>query len=53
MDTAKAVLSSKIGNSPQEKLREAGIQTVEAYDVIEKVALEFYEQYVKELGNKE
>ncbi|WP_298921239.1 nitrogenase cofactor biosynthesis protein NifB [uncultured Nostoc sp.] len=49
----KAVLASKIGNSPQEKLQKAGIQTVEAYDVIEKVALEFYEQYVKELGNKE
>jgi nitrogen fixation protein NifB len=47
----KAVLVSKIGNCPQEKLQEAGIQTVEAYDVIEKVALEFYEQYVKELGN--
>lgn len=49
----KAVLVSKIGNSPQEKLHKAGIQTVEAYDVIEKVALEFYEQYVKELGNRE
>ncbi|MBG1270000.1 nitrogenase cofactor biosynthesis protein NifB [Nostoc sp. WHI] len=47
----KAVLVSKIGNCPQEKLQEAGIQTVESYDVIEKVALEFYEQYVKELGN--
>ncbi|AFZ27424.1 nitrogenase cofactor biosynthesis protein NifB [Cylindrospermum stagnale PCC 7417] len=46
----KAVLVSKIGNCPQEKLQEAGIQTIEAYDVIEKVALEFYEQYVKELG---
>ncbi|MBE9001140.1 MULTISPECIES: nitrogenase cofactor biosynthesis protein NifB [unclassified Nostoc] len=49
----KAVLVSKIGNCPQEKLQEAGIKTVEAYDVIEKVALEFYEQYVKELGNNE
>ncbi|WGV26726.1 nitrogenase cofactor biosynthesis protein NifB [Halotia branconii] len=45
----KAVLVSKIGNCPQEKLQEVGIQTVEAYDVIEKVALEFYEQYVKGL----
>ncbi|MBD2438741.1 nitrogenase cofactor biosynthesis protein NifB [Nostoc sp. FACHB-110] len=44
----KAVLVSKIGNCPKEKLLTAGIQTVEAYDVIEKVALEFYEQYVKE-----
>jgi nitrogen fixation protein NifB len=46
----KAVLVSKIGNCPQEKLQAAGIQTVEAYDVIEKVALEFYEQYVEGLG---
>ncbi|PHK20581.1 nitrogenase cofactor biosynthesis protein NifB [Nostoc linckia] len=44
----KAVLVSKIGNCPKEKLQEAGIQTVEAYDVIEKVALEFYEQWSKE-----
>jgi nitrogen fixation protein NifB len=43
----KAVLVSKIGNCPQEKLHQAGIQTVEAYDVIEKVALEFYEQWYK------
>ncbi|MBD2498707.1 nitrogenase cofactor biosynthesis protein NifB [Nostoc sp. FACHB-280] len=49
----KAVLVSKIGNCPKEKLHAAGIQTVEAYDVIEKVALEFYDQYVKELGNRE
>ncbi|MFN6566060.1 nitrogenase cofactor biosynthesis protein NifB [Dendronalium sp. ChiSLP03b] len=49
----KAVLVSKIGNCPKEKLHEAGIETVEAYDVIEKVALEFYEQYVKELGTTE
>jgi nitrogen fixation protein NifB len=44
----KAVLVAKIGESPKEKLLQAGIQTVEAYDVIEKVALEFHEQYVKE-----
>jgi len=43
----KAVLVSKMGESPKEKLQQAGIQTVEAYDVIEKVALEFYEQWVK------
>jgi len=43
----KAVLVSKIGESPKEKLLQAGIQTVEAYDVIEKVALEFYEQWNK------
>ncbi|QLE57157.1 nitrogenase cofactor biosynthesis protein NifB [Nostoc sp. TCL26-01] len=44
----QAVLVSKIGDSPKDKLLQAGIQTVEAYDVIEKVALEFYEQWIKE-----
>lgn len=43
----KAVLVSKIGNCPQEQLHQAGIQTVEAYDVIEKVAREFYDQYLQ------
>ncbi|MBD2202019.1 nitrogenase cofactor biosynthesis protein NifB [Calothrix sp. FACHB-1219] len=45
----KAVLVSKIGHCPQEELQKAGLQTVEAYDVIEKVALEFYDQYIKGL----
>lgn len=44
----KAVLVAKIGDCPKEKLHKAGIQTVEAYDAIEKVALEFYEQWNKE-----
>ncbi|MBD2665732.1 nitrogenase cofactor biosynthesis protein NifB [Richelia sinica FACHB-800] len=44
----KAVLVSKIGNSPKEKLQQAGIQAIEAYDVIEKVALEFYQESVKQ-----
>ncbi|MBR8835545.1 MAG: nitrogenase cofactor biosynthesis protein NifB [Stigonema ocellatum SAG 48.90 = DSM 106950] len=44
----KAVLVSKIGESPKEKLHNAGIQTVEAYDVIEKVALDFYKQWSRE-----
>jgi nitrogen fixation protein NifB len=44
----KAVLVSKIGHCPQEELQKAGLQTVEAYDVIEKVALEFYEQWIRE-----
>ncbi|MFB2644739.1 nitrogenase cofactor biosynthesis protein NifB [Raphidiopsis sp. BLCC-F218] len=43
----QAVLVAKIGNCPKEKLHAAGIQTVESYDLIEKVALEFYEQYVR------
>ncbi|BAY98023.1 nitrogenase cofactor biosynthesis protein NifB [Tolypothrix tenuis PCC 7101] len=47
----KAVLVSKIGHCPQEQLQKVGLQTVEAYDVIEKVALEFYEQWI--LGNRE
>lgn len=43
----KAVLVSKIGHCPQDELHKAGIQTVEAYDVIEKVAREFYDQYMQ------
>ncbi len=42
----KAVLVSKIGDCPKEELHKAGIQTVEAYDVIDKVALEFYKQAI-------
>ncbi|MEO1432031.1 MAG: nitrogenase cofactor biosynthesis protein NifB [Cyanobacteria bacterium J06633_8] len=38
----KAVLVSKIGDCPKEELHKAGIQTVEAYDLIDKVALEYY-----------
>jgi nitrogen fixation protein NifB len=45
----KAVLVSKIGHCPQEQLHQAGIQTVEAYDVIEKVAREFYDQTVQKV----
>jgi nitrogen fixation protein NifB len=47
----KAVLVSKMGDSPKEKLQQLGIQTVESYDVIETVALEFYQQYLQEQGN--
>ncbi len=43
----KAVLVAKIGDCPKKELEMAGIQTVEAYDVIEKVAREFYEQYLQ------
>lgn len=42
----KAVLVSKIGACPQEELRKAGVQSVEAYDVIEKVAREFYDKFM-------
>jgi nitrogen fixation protein NifB len=47
----KAVLVSKIGHCPQEELQKAGLQTVEAYDVIEKVAREFYDQYMQTTAN--
>jgi nitrogen fixation protein NifB len=43
----KAVLVSKVGDSPKEKLNNAGIQVVEAYDMIEKVALEYYQESIK------
>ncbi|MBF1999404.1 MAG: nitrogenase cofactor biosynthesis protein NifB [Synechococcales cyanobacterium C42_A2020_086] len=43
----KAVLVSKIGHCPQEELQKAGIRSVEAYDVIEKVARDFYDEYLK------
>lgn len=42
----KAVLVSKVGESPKEKLQNAGIEVVESYDVIEKVALDFYQEFV-------
>ncbi|WP_290883489.1 NifB/NifX family molybdenum-iron cluster-binding protein [Fischerella sp.] len=45
----KAVFVAKIGDCPKEKLYAAGIQTVETYDVIDKVALEYYQQYVQKL----
>jgi nitrogen fixation protein NifB len=44
----KAVLVSKIGECPKADLSLAGIRSVEAYDVIEKVAREFYDQYFQE-----
>lgn len=43
----KAVLASKIGPCPQKKLEKAGIQVVEAFDVIEKVAREYYDQFME------
>lgn len=41
----KAVLAAKIGDCPQEMLREAGVEPVEGYETIEKVALNYYEQF--------
>lgn len=43
----KAVLTSKIGNCPQAELQKAGLLAVEAYDVIETVARNFYQQYLE------
>ncbi|KAF3888221.1 MULTISPECIES: nitrogenase cofactor biosynthesis protein NifB [Nostocales] len=43
----KAVLVSKIGDGPKEKLQNIGVQVYEAYDSIEVAALEFYKQYLQ------
>ncbi|TVQ43197.1 MAG: nitrogenase cofactor biosynthesis protein NifB [Gloeocapsa sp. DLM2.Bin57] len=45
----QAVLSAKIGPCPQEQLRQAGIEPVEGYDLIDKIALDFYESYITNL----
>ncbi len=42
----KAVLVSKIGDCPMKRLREAGIEVVEDYDVIETVALKYYQTWL-------
>jgi nitrogen fixation protein NifB len=44
----KAVLVSKIGDCPKADLSLAGIRAVESYDIIEKVAREFYDRYFEE-----
>jgi nitrogen fixation protein NifB len=43
----QAVLVSKVGDSPKEKLQNAGIQVVETYEMIEKAALEFYREWLE------
>ncbi|MDJ0697268.1 nitrogenase cofactor biosynthesis protein NifB [Mastigocoleus sp. MO_188.B34] len=48
----KAVLVAKIGDCPKEQLHKTGIKTVEAYESIDKVALEFHQEYVRELVTK-
>ncbi|MFB6274764.1 MAG: nitrogenase cofactor biosynthesis protein NifB [Halothece sp.] len=42
----KAVLVSKIGDYPQQLLQKAGIETVQGYDTIDALALNFYKQFV-------
>lgn len=39
-----AVLAAKIGPCPEKKLKAAGLKVVEAYDVIETVARQFYDE---------
>ncbi len=50
LEDCKAVLVSKIGHCPQESLQKAGIEPVEAYDLIDKVALEFYQKWLSANG---
>jgi len=50
LEDCKAVLVSKIGHCPQESLQKAGIEPVEAYDLIDKVALEFYQKWISANG---
>jgi len=47
----KAVLTAKVGNCPQESLKKAGIEPVEAYDAIDVVAKEFYSKFIQQLTN--
>ncbi|MGD1898965.1 MAG: nitrogenase cofactor biosynthesis protein NifB [Phormidesmis sp.] len=44
----KAVLAAKVGPCPQKELQKSGLFVVEAYDVIEAVAREFYNEHVLE-----
>nr|AFM92575.1 nitrogenase cofactor biosynthesis protein NifB [Acaryochloris sp. HICR111A] len=42
----KAVLAAKVGPCPQKELQKAGLVVVEAYDVIESVARQFYDEHI-------
>ncbi|MGB3518076.1 MAG: nitrogenase cofactor biosynthesis protein NifB [Elainellaceae cyanobacterium] len=42
----QAVFASKVGPCPQRELEKAGLVVVEAYDVIESVARQFYDEHV-------
>ncbi|MGF1491387.1 MAG: nitrogenase cofactor biosynthesis protein NifB [Microcoleaceae cyanobacterium] len=53
IEDCKGVLVSKIGDCPKHELLEAGIQPYEAYDTIDKVALEFYEQYFQQQAEEQ
>jgi nitrogen fixation protein NifB len=41
-----AVLASKVGPCPSKQLAEAGLKVIEAYDVIETVARQFYDEQI-------
>jgi nitrogen fixation protein NifB len=43
----KAVLVSRIGVGPDDRLREAGIEPVQVYDQIETALFDFYDTYQK------
>ena len=45
LSDCKAVLVSKIGVGPDDRLREAGIEPVQVYDVIETAVLNYYQTY--------
>jgi nitrogen fixation protein NifB len=45
LEGCEVVLTSKIGQCPKDKLDQAGIKVYESYDVIEKVAQEYYNQH--------
>ena len=42
----KAILAVKVGPCPQRELKKAGLEVIEAYDVIEVVARQFYQDYI-------
>ena len=46
MAACTAILAAKVGPCPQKELKKAGLIVVEAYDAIETVAREFYDQNV-------
>lgn len=46
----QGLLVSKIGHCPKDELEKAGLEVMEAYDVIETVARQFYTQYVQKQG---
>ncbi|WP_211517546.1 NifB/NifX family molybdenum-iron cluster-binding protein [Geitlerinema sp. PCC 9228] len=50
LEDCSAVLVSRIGHGPDDRLRDAGIEPVQVYDVIETAVLDFYAQYCQEIS---